>query len=372
MSAATALAARPEARAGRVRPLTPADLPAIARLHAQAFPERRMPAGDVEDYLGEIFCGHPWQDEALPSLVYESRAGQIAGCLGVMPRPMLFRGRPITAAISHHFMVQPDQRSTFAAVHLVRSFLSGPQQLSLAEGNDRSRKFWEGLHGTTSFLHSLHWLRPLRPAACAMASLASGGWRRRLVRLTRPLTAGVDALAARARGDWFGRQATDLDGGPLEATALARALDDVHDDRSLRPKYDAASLRWLLRVLAAKTSSGRLQQVMVRDRRGRIVGWYLYFLRPGGVSEVLQIGGPGGDAGVTFDHLLAHARDRGAVGLSGRLQPSLLPVLSARRCLLRAGASWMLVHSANRDIVDAIHRGDAFLSPLEGEWWMSA
>jgi hypothetical protein len=31
----------------------------------------------------------------------------------------------------------------------------------------------------------------------------------------------------------------------------------------------------------------------------------------------------------------------------------------------------MLVHSANRELVDAIHRGDAFLSPLEGEWWMS-
>jgi hypothetical protein len=372
MTTTAAIAVRPDVRTGRVRAFTPADLPAVARLHAIAFPNRRMGAAEVEPYLAELFCGHPWQDDALPSLVYESRPGHVAGCLGVMPRPMRFRGRAITAAVSHHFMVEPDQRSTFAAVHLVRAFLSGPQQLSLAEGNDLSRKFWEGLHGTTAFLYSLHWLRPLRPAGYALSSVGAAGWRRRLVAHAQPVAAGVDAIAARGRSDWFGRRRTDLTGLPIDAASLAAAVEDQRGERALWPRYDGASLRWLLQVLAAKTSSGRLQQVMVRDGRGRLVGWYLYYLRPGRTSEVLQIGGPPTLAAATFDHLLAHARERGAVALSGRLEPPLVPVLASRRCLFRAGASWMLVHSANREIVDAIHRGDALLSPLEGEWWMSA
>jgi hypothetical protein len=368
-ASAAALAPRPETRAGRVRALTPADLPAVARLHALAFPARRMGAAEVEQYLAEIFCGHPWQDDALPSLVYESRPGHVSGCLGVMPRPMLFRGRPMTAAISHHFMVEPDQRATLAAVHLVRAFLSGPQQLSMAEGNDLSRKFWEGLHGTTSFLYSLHWFRPLRPAGWA---LAMSGWPRPVRTLAQPLAAAIDAVVRRSGRGWSAAPPADLLTAPLDAATLAAAFEGGRDARALVPKYDGASLRWLLRVLADKTSSGDLQQVAVRDSRGRLLGWYLYYLRPGRAGEVLQIGGPPQHAAATFDHLLAHAHARGAVALSGRLEPPLVPVLAARRCLFRAGASWMLVHSSNRDLVDAIHRGDALLSPLEGEWWMSA
>ena len=70
---AAAIAVRPDARTGRVRPFMPADLPAVARLHALAFPNRRMGAVEVEQYLAELFYGHPWQDDTLPSLVYESR-----------------------------------------------------------------------------------------------------------------------------------------------------------------------------------------------------------------------------------------------------------------------------------------------------------
>jgi hypothetical protein len=30
----------------------------------------------------------------------------------------------------------------------------------------------------------------------------------------------------------------------------------------------------------------------------------------------------------------------------------------------------MLVHARHQEIVNAIHRGDAFLSRSEGEWWI--
>ena len=371
MSVATAtIGARPEMRAGGIRPLTPADLPAIARLHAVAFPDRRMRGAEVETYLAEIFCGHPWQDAALPSLVYESRPGHVAGCLGVMPRPMLFRGRPVTAAVSHHFMVEPGQRATMAAVHLVRAFLAGPQQLSLAEGNNLSRKFWEGLHAATAFAYSLHWVRPIRPAAYA-ASFGTQGWQRTIAKLGSPVASAVDALVLRRTRPPAAAE-SPLRASPLDAAALAAAVDELRGERALTPRYDPSSLHWLLQVLASKRSSGTLQQVVLRDAQDRVAGWFLYYLRRDRASEVLQIGARVPHMAATFDVLLAHARAQGAVALSGRLEPSWMPVLAARRVLFRAGASWMLLHAPHRDIVDAIHRGDAFLSPLEGEWWMSA
>jgi hypothetical protein len=370
MSLATApsIGSRPEVRAGGIRPLTPADLPAVARLHAVAFPDRRMRGAELDTWLSEIFCGHPWQDPALPSLVYESRPGDVVGCLGVMPRPMLFRGRPITAAISHHFMVEPGQRATMAAVHLVRAFLAGPQQLSLAEGNALSRKFWEGLHAATSFAYSLHWMRPIRPAAYA-ASFGTRGWKKLLARIGSPVAAALDAVMKRGTP---GERSDTLRAADLDAATLAAAIDELRGDRALMPRYDPASLHWFLQLLAGKRSSGTLQQVALRDRHDRVGGWFLYYLRRDRASEVLQIGARPEYAAAAFDQLISHATAKGALALTGRLEPSWMPVLADRRVLFRAGASWMLLHASNREIVDAIHRGDAFLSPLEGEWWMSA
>ena len=37
----------------------------------------------------------------------------------------------------------------------------------------------------------------------------------------------------------------------------------------------------------------------------------------------------------------------------------------------RGDRSWMLVHSRRPEVLDAIHRGTAFLTRMEGEWWIS-
>jgi len=44
--------------------------------------------------------------------------------------------------------------------------------------------------------------------------------------------------------------------------------------------------------------------------------------------------------------------------------------LSDRRCWFRQEGTWTLVHSRHRDILSAVHQGDAFLSRLDGEWWL--
>jgi len=44
--------------------------------------------------------------------------------------------------------------------------------------------------------------------------------------------------------------------------------------------------------------------------------------------------------------------------------------LSDHFCRFRCFSRGVLLHSENTDVRMAVHRGDAFLSRLEGEWWL--
>jgi hypothetical protein len=153
---------------------------------------------------------------------------------------------------------------------------------------------------------------------------------------------------------------------------LHASLERMRAGRALWPRYDTTAIAWLFTVLASKRSSGELQAMLVRNARGEVAGWFVYYQRRDAAGEVLQVAGRDRALGDVFEHLLWHAYQGGALALTGRLEPALLPACAAHRCWLRGGRSWMLVHSASRDLIDALHAGDAFFSPLEGEWWMSA
>ncbi len=354
---------------GKVRPLTEADMPRVVGLYARVFGSRLAgSAGTVESYLAEIFCLNPWRDEALPSLVYEEPDGGIIGCLGVVPRPMSMNGRSLRLAISHTFMVDPDRRATPAGIQLLQAFLSGPQDLSLAEGNDTSRKIWEGFGGATSLLYSLRWARPLRPARYILAVMRRRGWSALWESALRPLLSVTDAVATRAA---FRPSAPRLWAAELTEETFLAGLALVSGDRSLRPEYDARSLKWLLELLARKTGRGEFRKVVVRDGRGDTAGWYLYYLNPGGLSEVVQVAARPDSMREVLEHLFHDAWRGGAVAVSGPLDPGALRTAPDRYCFFHHdGGVWMLVHSRRPGVLEAIHRGDAFLSRLEGEWWI--
>ena len=131
---------------GHIRALAEDDIPQIADLYERVFSGGEASASAaLRSYLSEILWRHPWRDEELPSLVYEDDAGRVVGCLGVMPRPMSMNGRPVRAAVSHTLMVEPERRSTLAAVELLKTFFAGPQDLSMCEGNTTSHRIWRVL-----------------------------------------------------------------------------------------------------------------------------------------------------------------------------------------------------------------------------------
>jgi hypothetical protein len=108
---------------------------------------------------------------------------------------------------------------------------------------------------------------------------------------------------------------------------------------------------------------------VVRDTKGEIIGWYLYYVKPGGVAQVLQFGGKAQSIGQVLNHLFYQAWRQGAVAISGQMEPKFALELSRNRCRF----SWpggVVVQSRNQGILNSIYRGDAVLTRLDGEWWM--
>ena len=186
----------------------------------------------------------------------------------------------------------------------------------------------------------------------------------------RPLGALADAFAARLRPNRFLHERTDLIEEPLDARTMLAHLPAALRGCALQPEYDADSLAWLLEQAARKTSHGRLRARLVRDGAARPVGWYLHYLRKGAVSEVLQLTGLNGSFGLVLERLLADAWRHGALAVHGRLEPRYVQELSARQCWMRADGTWTLAHSRDPGVMEAIHQGQAWLSRLEGEWWL--
>jgi hypothetical protein len=355
-----------------VRRFVEEDIPRVADLHRRIFVTGEATSGWIDSYRRyfstvflNTFLGHG--NDAPASLVYESR-GRILGFLGVMPRRMLFKGKPILMAVCSQFVVEPGQRGQ-VGLQILKRCLEGPQDLSMTDdAADNTRKIWEWCGGGTVLPHSIHWIRPLRPAQALLAYLGQGksfaSWTRASVPFARILDGVVTRLAPAAfrlappRGS---REELD------EATLLA-CLPEFAGGRSLGPDYDRRSIEWAMERASRRTDHGRFRKLLVRDETQDVSGWFVYSVSRGGIGEVLQIAAKAPATSQVLNHLFDDAAQQGAIALSGRLEPALAPELSEKHCLLYRGERWTLIHSKRNELLYAIQRGDAFLTRLEGEW----
>ncbi len=319
-------------------------------------------------YYERVLFENPWRDEDLPSLVYENVQGRPIGFLGVVPRPMLFQGEAVRAAVGTELMVDPEERGA-VGIHLLQSYLQGPQDLSMADrANDAARALWEGLGGMTALWYSLYWARQLRPAGYVVCRLESR-IPRRLGLLLRPAADVLDGCAARV-GD--GRSYRHRPPGlaePFDADTLVTALRRV-DKRRLLPSYDKKSLGWLLQRLEERVTCGTLERAQISDSQKRVVGWFLYYLSSDRRADVVQLAAVAGHRGQVLDHLLHHAWTQGAVLVSGRLDAPFVPNLLERGCTFALARPWTLMHSRRRELAAVLQSGGAFLSRMDCEWWM--
>ena len=355
-----------------IRVLTENDIPGVAALFARVYPGYRWRSqAACESYFAEMLFDNPWRGIELPSWVAEENRC-ITGCYAVIPRPMTFRGRLIHVAVGCQFMVDPGKRHSLTALQLAKACISGPQDLTLADGaTNQTRRGWVAIGGIAPVLNSLHWTRPLRPARYALSLLEERTAVPRLLTLAaRPLGAAADALVVRLRPNRFLREESELVEEALDPVRMLAHLPDILRAYALQPVYDAGTLAWLLEQAARKTRHGTLRARAVRDGKRRLIGWYLYYLLAGKASEVLQIAAVPGAFEFVLERLLADAWRHGAAALRGRVEPRFAKELSDRHCWLRTDGTWTLFHSRHPEIIAAIHQGDAFVSRLEGEWWM--
>jgi len=368
------------ARIKSIRSFTREDIPRVAdmlqRLLLPDAPSRRMlSTSELPEYLERVFFDNPWYDESLPSLVFEAPNGKLIGFLALAPRRMLFQDRPVRVVISLHFMVEPENRSSLAAIQLLKSLFSGYQDLVFTDGAGLpGRKLWEAVGGVTSHLYSQRWMRILRPARQAVSTLNKHGntggskFFSYTTQALSPLVDLVDITAARMLPRYFSKVTSAYSEAELDVETVLTYLPQFSKGLALRPIYDAPSLRWLFNQAAQMKLHGEFKKIQLRDDRGEVAGWYLYYLKRHGLSSVIQVVARKNSEGAVIDHLFDHARRGGAVALSGRLEPRYMQELADKGCFFNRVGCLMLMQSNNTEILNAIYRGDAFLTPLEGEW----
>jgi hypothetical protein len=362
------------ARMKSIRPFSKDDIPQVVdmfqRLLLRNNEGGRLQSRDLlPDYFEQIFFHNPWYDEEIASLVYEDAGGKIVGFLGVTPRPMLMQRHPIRMAISLHYMVEPESRTSLAGIHLLKAFFAGPQDLSLTDGAGKvGRKVWEGVGGMTTYLYSQRWARILKPSQFVVSQLAKRIPFATLASVLTPLCRLLDAGTTRLVPKYFPKLNSKHSEEELDTRTLLTYLPQLAGNRTIQPVYDDYSLQWVLNHARQMHLYGTLQRVLVRDQSGEVMGWYLYYLKSDDTSTVIQIVARKNSFNEILDHLFEHARRHGATALIGRLEAQYIQELSDKYCWFDRFSGWTLIHSKNSELLHAIQRGDAFLSRLEGEW----
>jgi hypothetical protein len=145
-------------------------------------------------------------------------------------------------------------------------------------------------------------------------------------------------------------------------------LPAVLDNARLCVDYDERFLEWLFREMAAVSSRGTLVRHLLW-RGENLLGWYVAYIKPRGISNVIQIMATRSGLETVLDCLFAEAWNGGSGALEGRLEPALYEPLYRRRCLLRYGTR-ALFHSRDQEVAAAISFGGSSLSRLDGDWWM--
>jgi hypothetical protein len=357
-----------------IRPLEREDLPDVASLLELVFRSgtRSAPQG-FAGYLERLFLDQPWADPEIPSLVYLDDQERLVGFLGSHVRRFRFDDRRIRVAVGGQLAVEPGPaRKRAAGAFLLQRFLAGPQDLTMTDSaSETVRRMWEGLGGEAVHLERMGWVRLFRPARFTAAFASRRRLSGRAGRLAVRLATVADLLATNVAGGALRTKRPDVAAEALTPELVLEHLTEITAGIQLRPDYDAAFLPWLLREVAAVRSHGSLSGSLVRHRDGRVLGWYLYYLQPGGISQVLQIAVKTAEVSAVIDHLFHHARLNGSAAVQGRLEPPLVEPLSQRHCLFHVAGYRVLLRSSEPDFLRAIVTGRALLSRLDGDWWIS-
>lgn len=363
----------------KIRALERADLPSVARLFAHVWRGDAAAADpELERFFASTLLDHPWADPELPSYV-ATDGEEVVGFIGSNVRRVTFDGAPRRMVCSAHLVAHPRARGAAVGARLMKTLLSGPQDLTITDGaTEDVRRMWEALGGHAVPLGAFSFVRVFRPASLGVGLLVDGGRLRTLRRAARSVSHGVDRIAERVTRSRLVPPIAQTAALPLTPEALVENAEDIVGPMRLRSSYDVPYVSWLFSELerveqrgtlwADGIARGRLWAEQVRVA-GAVVGWYVCHLRHDGFCRVLQFAARPRSSHAAFEQLAFRARLFGAAALYGRLEPLLVGPTTAGPCVYRPSDGRLLVHASHRELLDAIRAGDAHLTRLDGEWW---
>jgi hypothetical protein len=350
-----------------LRPLERDDLEQVAALFLRVVRAgERQSVGETAAYFERTTLDHPWADPEIPALVFVDGAGAITGFVGSYVARLRFDGSPIRAACPGNLVAAVEPGAVPAGALLLREYLNGPQEVTFVDTlGESSRPMWQALGGETAFLGAFSWVRVFGPFGLASERLVG---RRGAGGRVLPVVWGrLDAAVRRVGSRWLAADVPGTSARVLEPAAMVAEWPRLTRSLRLYPDYDRGYLEWLFGELERPRRRGVLVRRLV-EAGGRVLGWYLYYLKTGGISRVLQVVGGEKDLGAVLDHLFHDAQAAGAAALDGRLEPRLLEPLAQRRCLFRyAGAAG--VHTRNRDILVAVLSRQSVFTRIDSEYW---
>jgi hypothetical protein len=352
------------------RPLAEGDIAGVAALYLRQLHKPGIEsADDARDLLQRTLVDDPWADDAIPSLVSAAPDGTIVGFIGSSVRHVRLDGEPLRAAYASHLVADRDFPNRTIGLFLLRTFLRGPQDLTLTDtATVQARALWVGLGSVPLHHLATGWLQPLRPIGAVSAIGRSRGGRLALAaRALNPVARLLDHGTGRIAGEARSARAESVGEEELTPGAVLEHLAECARPARLVPGYDEQFLAWLFRELAVSRVRGEARFHLVRSR-GAVVGWYVYYLEPGGLCRVLQVMTRERNSDLVVGELYRDAYAGGASALYGRLEPHTSEAVLRRGALLRP-IPRALAHTRRSDAADALQRGESALSWLDGEPW---
>jgi len=359
-----------------IRPLQAADIPAVSELFQRTFRDGGKPAPQtLAAYLSQRYLEAPVCDPEITSLVHIAADGDISGFVGVNVLLMSYGIRKLRAAICGSLMVEPRANDPMAGARLLRTFLAGRQDISFSEtASALSTQMWTKLRGVALPQYSLDWHRVIRPSSFLLdlASRRAGA-----IRWLDPLARGIDRyLRGRMDGNelrwssvaenWSGKGGAKV--SEIDQAGFIALVEPLTRHYTLRPDWSAELLAHIVAEATEKPDYGEAVFASVSASNGELIGAFLYHVSAGRIARVLQVLALPGQAGAVLDCLIGDAAQRGAAGLRGRTQPALLEAMLGRRVAFTQPAA-TVVHSRDKELVNAFLNSQGFFNGLAGEHW---
>jgi len=358
---------------GEIRAFSEEYLDDIADLYLKAMRgQNRKAPQSLKDYFRDILLNNPWVTPEIPSIMYLD-GGRPVGFMGVIPRPMQFKGQPIRAGVGAQFFVDRKLHRGPAAIEILRAFLRGPQEITFTDGSgEDSSIVWRAVGAQVARMQSFNWMRILRPieAGRAMFDRTGGtvsGLKGISGLLARPLDNLVSKLPVSMLKPPRSRYSTRL----AEVDELFECIQELNWREPLKPAYRLAEFRWLIGQALRVNNLGKLRLLTVHAPDGSRCGSLVYYAKPRGSAYVLQIGWRRRDHfPEILSALFADAYEQGQYAVKGQAIPQFIVQMSEQYCIFRQLNACVVGHSRNPEIFDAFVSGNNAMSRLDGECWL--